>query len=69
MATASSVMFILCPVVATLTAFYFFKFDESGADALFAWIWIQMLTAIAGGFFGFSLGTFMKNEVTANCVN
>ena len=68
MATATA-SFILYPIVATLTAFYFFKFDESTAGALLTWMWIQMLTAISGGFFGFSLGSVMKNEVTATQMN
>ena len=33
------------------------------------WMFILMLTAFAGGFWGFSFGTLMKNEVAATQLN
>ncbi len=67
--TATVVMFILYPIVVTLTAFYFFELDENTFGSMLDWMLILSLTAFAGGFWGFTLGTFMKNEVTATQLN
>ena len=69
MVTATVTLFILYPVVVTLTSFYFFDFDESGIDAMLIWMSVLMLTAFAGGFWGFSFGTFMDNEIAATQSN
>ena len=63
--TATVTMFVLYPVVVTLTSFYFFELDERSMGDMFDWMMILFLTAMAGGFWGFSFGTFMKNEVAA----
>lgn len=64
-ATASVCMFILYPIVATLTSFYFFGLQDHSFGAMLEWMLILTLTALAGGFWGFAFGTFMKNEVAA----
>jgi len=63
--TATVTMFVLYPVVVTLTSFYFFELDENTMGSMLDWMMILFLTAMAGGFWGFSFGTFMKNEVAA----
>ena len=63
--TATVTMFVLYPVVVTLTSFYFFELDERSMGDMLDWMMILFLTAMAGGFWGFSFGTFMKNEVAA----
>ncbi len=60
---------ILYPVIVTLTAFYFFEFDDNNLESMLDWMLIMTLTALVGGMWGFSLGTFMKNEVTATQLN
>ena len=69
LSTATVLMFILYPIVVTITSFYFFGLDSSSFGDMLAWMAILMLTAIAGGFWGFSFGTFMKNEVVATQLN
>ena len=69
MATATATMFILYPIVVTISSFFFFDFDEGGFGAMMDWMFILSLTAIAGGFWGFTFGTFMKNEVAATQLN
>lgn len=39
-ATASVLMFILYPIVSTLTAFYFFELEEHGFGAMLEWMFI-----------------------------
>ena len=68
MATATATMFILYPIVVTLTSFFFFKVDGDQVQ-VFDWMLVLTLTAIAGGFWGFTFGTFIKNEVTATQLN
>ena len=59
----------LYPVIVTLTAFYWFGLDDSSFGAMLAWMGIMTATALAGGFWGFTLGTYMKNDVTASQIN
>ena len=69
MVTATATLFFLYPVVVTLTSFFFFQFDETNLGAMFYWMLVLFLTALAGGFWGFTFGTFMKNEVSATQLN
>lgn len=69
MVTATATLFFLYPVVVTLTSFFFFNFEESSFGAMLDWMLVLFLTALAGGFWGFTFGTFMKNEVTATQLN
>jgi len=69
MVTATLTLFILYPIVVTLTSFFFFRFDDSTFGAMLDWMMVLVLTATAGGFWGFTFGTFMKNEVTATQLN
>ena len=62
-------MFILYPIVLTLTSFFFYDFDEHSLGAMMDWMFILTLTAFAGGFWGFSFGSLCKNEVTATQLN
>ena len=63
--TATVTMFILYPVLVTLTAFYFFDLDESSFSNMLEWMFILTLTAFSGGFWGLMFGSFMKNETAA----
>ena len=67
--TATVVMFILYPVIVTLTSFYFFELDEHTFGSMLDWMLVLTLTAFAGGFWGFTFGTFMKNEIVATQLN
>lgn len=67
--TSTVTLFILYPIVVTITSFYFFSFDESGFGALMDWMFVLILTSFAGGFWGFTFGTFMDNEVAATQLN
>jgi len=69
MVTATATLFFLYPVVVTLTSFFFFQFEETNLGAMFYWMLVLFLTALAGGFWGFTFGTFMKNEVSATQLN
>mmetsp|Transcript_34253 Transcript_34253/g.42328 ORF Transcript_34253/g.42328 Transcript_34253/m.42328 type:complete len:122 (-) Transcript_34253:292-657(-) len=69
MATSTVLMFILYPIVVTITSFFFFDFDVSDFGAMLYWMWILIFTAVCGGFWGFSFGTFMENEVAATQLN
>lgn len=67
--TSTVSLTVLYPVLVTLTAFYWFGMDDSSFGAMLAWMGIMTATAFAGGFWGFTLGTFMKNDVTASQIN
>lgn len=67
--TSSVCMFILYPLISTLTSFYFFDMDNNSFGAMLEWMFILVLTALAGGFWGFAFGTFMKNEIVATQMN
>ena len=69
MASATATMFILYPIAVTFTSFFFFDLDQGGFGAMMDWMLILMLTSIAGGFWGFTFGTFMDNEVAATQLN
>ena len=69
LATSTILTFVLYPIVASLTSFYFSEFDESSVDSLLAWMGILMLSAISGAFWGYSLGTFIEVDTTATQVN
>ena len=67
--TASVMMFILYPIISSSVSFFAFGFDQSSFSDLLHWISIMMLIALAGSFWGFMIGTFAKNEVTAVQMN
>lgn len=69
MITSTVTLFILYPIVVTVSSFYFFQFDEHSFGAMMDWMFILTLTAFAGGFWGFTFGTLMKNEVAATQLN
>ena len=64
-ATTTVTMFILYPIVLSLTSFYFYDFDEHSLDALINWMFVLTLAAFAGAFWGFSFGSMCTNQVTA----
>ena len=67
--TSTVSLIALYPILVTLTAFYWYGLDDSSFGAMLAWMGIMTATAFAGSFWGFSLGTFMKNDVTASQIN
>lgn len=69
MCTTTFFVFILYPIVVTITSFYFFDIDDNSFGALMDWMLILTITAIAGGLWGFAFGTFMDNEVSATNLN
>ena len=69
MVTSTVTLFIMYPIVVTLSSFYFFQLDEHSFGAMMDWMLILTLTAFAGGFWGFTFGTLMKNEVAATQLN
>ena len=69
MVTCTVTLFIMYPIVVTLSSFYFFQLDENSFGAMMDWMLILTLTAFAGGFWGFTFGTLMKNEVAATQLN
>ena len=69
MVTTTVTLFITYPIVVTLTSFWFFEFDEHGFGAMMDFMLIMILTAFAGGFWGFTFGSLMKNEVSATQLN
>ena len=69
MVTSMVSLFIIYPIIVTLSSFYFFQFDESSFGAMMDWMLILTLSAFAGGFWGFTFGTLMKNEVAATQLN
>ena len=62
-------MFISYPIVVSLTSFYFFDLPKSSFGSMLDWMFICVLSALAGGFWGFAFGSFMKNEVVATQLN
>ena len=69
MVTATVTLFILYPICVTLSSFYFFQFDDNSFGAMIDWMLVLIFTALAGGFWGFTFGTLMKNEVAATQLN
>ena len=50
MVTSTVTLFIMYPIVVTLSSFYFFQLDEHSFGAMMDWMLILTLTAFAGGF-------------------
>ena len=69
LATSSVFTFVLYPLAASTTSFYFFKLEESSIEALLTWIGVLMLCAISGAFWGYALGTFVEADSTATSSN
>ena len=67
--TASVVTFFLYPIITSVVSFYFFGFEEHSFADLVAWTSIMSLIAFAGSFWGFMIGAFSENEVTAAQIN
>ena len=69
LATSSVLTFVLYPIVASFTSFYFFGLEESSVESLLTWMAILMLCAISGAFWGYALGTFVEADSTATSAN
>lgn len=67
--TTMTTMFILYPISLSLTSFFFYNFDEHSFGALMDWMFILIMIALAGGFWGFSFGTICENEISAIQLN
>ena len=65
LATSSVFTFVMYPLAASLTSFYFFELEESSVESLFTWMGILMLSAVAGAFWGYAMGTFVEVDSTA----
>ena len=65
LATSSVFTFVTYPMIASMISFYFFELEESSAEALLTWMGILMLSAVAGAFWGYALGTFVEADSTA----
>ena len=65
MATSMTTLFIIYPIIVSLTAFWFYKFEEHSFSDMLEWMRILILAACAGGFWGFGFGTLFKSEVAA----
>ena len=68
-ATSIITLFIAYPICVTLSSFFFYRLDESSIGAMFDWMYVLLLTAFAGGFWGFMFGSIMKSEVMATQLN
>lgn len=67
--TATVLTFILYPIIVTITAFYYFGFDEGNFGDMLSWMMTLLMSSLAGGFWGFTFGTFMDNETAATQFN
>ena len=67
--TASVITFFLYPIISSFVSFPFFGFHESSFTDLLHWAFIMNLIGMAGSFWGFMIGSFAKNEVSAIQIN
>ena len=67
--TASVITFFLYPIISSFVSFPFFGFNESSFTDLLHWAFIMNLIGMAGSFWGFMIGSFAKNEVSAIQIN
>ena len=67
--TASVLTFIPYPIISSFVSFPAFGFRQSSFSDLLHWAFIMLLVALAGSFWGFMIGSFAKNEVSAIQIN
>ena len=67
--TASVITFCLYPIISSCVSFPYFGFEASSFTDLLHWVFIMSLIGLAGSFWGFMIGSFAKNEVTAVQIN
>ena len=67
--TVSLLTFFLYPIISSFVSFPFFGFQESSFWDMLQWAGIMFLIGIAGSFWGFMIGSFAKNEVSAVQIN
>ena len=63
--SAAMLTFFLYPMTTTLASYSQYGLDTTGFKAHMDWMFVLVLTAFTGNFWGFMLGTFMESEVTA----
>ena len=67
--TASVLTFIPYPIISSFVSFPAFGFRQSSFSDLLHWAFIMLLVSLAGSFWGFMIGSFAKNEVSAIQIN